>query len=273
VQSSWARNARAIARRFEDRDLAALGAHREGTLKLAQGDLSAGFGLVEEACAAAMSGALGLLTTATIYGDTISAYRDLADYVGAAEWIETTADWFERQAIPGFPGSHRVYRAENMCLRGALAEAEREARLAASELEGPAPGLAGAAFHELGEVRLRLADLYGAEEAFRTARRLGTDPQPGLALLRLARGDLLGASGTIGRALAERTWDRLARARLLPAAAEIAGAAGDADSAVAAARELSAIADDFGTPGLIEAAATAWSCASLAGGPDTLDRR
>jgi hypothetical protein len=66
---------------------------------------------------------------------------------------------------------------------------------------------------------------------------------------------------------------RLARARLLPAAAEIAAAAGDADSAVAAARELSAIADDFGTPALLAAAATAWSRASLGAGRDTLDRR
>jgi hypothetical protein len=137
---------------------------------------------VNEACAAAVSGALGLLTTATIYGDTISAYRDLADYVRAAEWIETTADWFECRAIRGFPGSHRVYRAEIMRLRGTLAEAEREARVAASELEGLAPGLAGAAFHELGAIRLRLAELDGAEEVSHcSSARNGSAARPGLA--------------------------------------------------------------------------------------------
>jgi hypothetical protein len=42
---------------------------------------------------------------------------------------------------------------------------------------------------------------------------------------------------------------------------------------VAAARELSSIADDFGTPALLAAAVTAWSRASLAAGLDTLERR
>ena len=261
-----ARKARAIAQRFDDRELAVLAVHKEGTLLLAQGDTTAGLGLVDEACAAAVSGALGPLTTATIYCDTISVYQDLSDYGRAAEWIETMASWCERRAIRGFPGVCRVYRAEIWRLRGALAEAERDARLATTELEEPAPDLAGAAFHELGEIRLRLADLDGAEEAFRTARRLGTDPQPGLALLRLARGDLLGASGTIARALAERTWDRLARARLLPAEAEIAAAADDVDVVVAAAQELSAIADGYGTPALSAAAAAARGRACLAAG-------
>ena len=153
-----------------------------------------------------------------------------------------------------------------MRLRGALAEAEDDARFAIAELEGFAPDLAGAAFNELGEIRLRVGDLDGAEEAFRAAHRLGTDPQPGLALLRLARGDLAGARGTIARALADTSWNRLARARLLPAEAEIAAAAGDADAVHAAARELTEIADAYGTPALLARAANARGLAALASG-------
>jgi tetratricopeptide (TPR) repeat protein len=214
----------------------------------------------------AVGGELGPRATAVIYCNTITACRDLADYGRAGEWTEATRRWCERQDIHGFPGVCRVYRAEIMRLRGSLADAERDARFATTELEEFAPDLAGAAFYELGEIRLRVADVDGAEEAFRNANRLGTEPQPGLALLRLARGDVVGARGTIARALDETTGDPLARARLLPAEAEIAAAAGDAEAVLAASQELTEIADRYGTPALHAAAANAGGLASLAAG-------
>ena len=63
---------------------------------------------------------------------------------------------------------------------------------------------AGVAQHELGEVRLRLGDLEGAEEAFGRAQELGEDPQPGLALLRLAQGDATAALASIEGSLGVR---------------------------------------------------------------------
>ena len=48
--------------------------------------------------------------------------------------------------------------------------------------------IAGVGFHEIGEIRLRIGDLDGAEEAFAQAHQRGNDAQPGLALLQLARG-------------------------------------------------------------------------------------
>ena len=47
---------------------------------------------------------------------------------------------------------------------------------------------AGLAYYEIGEIRRRLGDLDGAEQAFHDASEYGCDPQPGLALLRLAQG-------------------------------------------------------------------------------------
>jgi class 3 adenylate cyclase len=258
--------ANAIGQRFDDRDLVMRAVQQEGTIRIAQGDLQRGFRLVDEACAAAVSGELGPLTTAAVYCNTITACRDLGDYGRAGEWTEATKRWCERQTIQGFPGVCRVYRAEIMRLRGALTEAEEDARFATTELEKFAPDLAGAAFYELGEIRLRVGDLDGAEEAFRDAHRLGTDPQPGLALLRLARGDVQGARGTLARALADTTWDKLARARLLPAQAEIAAAEGDVDAVQAAAQELSEIADGYSTPALAAAAAHARGLALLVAG-------
>ena len=47
---------------------------------------------------------------------------------------------------------------------------------------------AAQAFYETGEIRRRMGNLSGAEECFAQAREIGFDPQPGMALLRLARG-------------------------------------------------------------------------------------
>ena len=90
---------------------------------------------------------------------------------------------------------------------------------------------AGVAQHELGEVRLRLGDLEGAEVAFGRAQELGEDPQPGLALLRLAQGDPAPRLSSIGRSLEGAAFDGFARARMLAAQAEIAAAAADAERA------------------------------------------
>ena len=90
---------------------------------------------------------------------------------------------------------------------------------------------AAAGFVELGEVRRRVGDLEGAEEAFREAEALCGRPQAGLALLRLAQGRVDAATAIIERALEEETWNRLARAKLLPARVQIAVACDDLASA------------------------------------------
>ncbi len=86
-----------------------------------------------------------------------------------------------------------------------------------------------------------------AEEAFRRAEELGRSPQPGRALLCLAQGEIDAAVSFIAAALADQTWDRLARARLLPAQVEIALAAARLTEARTAADELLAIADTYAT--------------------------
>jgi tetratricopeptide (TPR) repeat protein len=106
------------------------------------------------------------------------------------------------------------------------------------------------ALHEVGEVRLRLGDLDGARDAFQQARQLGRDPQPGISLLRLAEGDIDGATRCIRRALDHRPDDRLDRVHLLPTQVEIAIAAGDLDTARAACDELDEIAVRFDTPNI-----------------------
>ena len=95
-----------------------------------------------------------------------------------------------------------------------------------------------------------------AEEAYRGASELGLEPQPGLALLRLAQ-ERTDAAATAIRRVAGTTTGRLKRMSLLPAYIEIMLATGDVPDARNACRELEEIARslDTGVPGAIAAEA------------------
>jgi class 3 adenylate cyclase len=239
-----------IAGRVKDRDLLALGLHDQGRALLALGRAKEGMALMDEATVAAVAGELSPWATAAIYCNMIMECHHVADVRRAGEWSDAAKRWCDRQAIAGFPGMCRVYRAEVMRLRGAWTEAEAEARRACEELREFNLGYCAGAFYELGEVRLRVGDLSGAEEAFRNAHELGRDPQPGLALLRLAQGRVPAALSSIKHAVAGQTRDRLLRARMLPALVEAAIAGQDLPTASAAVEDLAAVARDYGSPAL-----------------------
>lgn len=253
----------ALGTRHGERNLMALGLHDKGTILVHRGDVDEGLGLLDEATVAAVSGELDPFTTAVVYCGIIAACRDLGDFARAGDWTEAAKRWCDRQSISGFPGVCRVNRAEVMRLRGSWPEAEEEIQRAVHELYDFQPDVAGLAFYELGELQLRMGDLVAAEQAFREAHALGTDPHPGLALLRLARGEVDAARRGLRRAL-EATPDRLRRARLLPAEVEVALAAGAVEDARAAARELDEIAGVFGTEAMSAWAAAATGAVALA---------
>jgi class 3 adenylate cyclase len=259
-------HALSIAEGADDRDLLAWAVMRKGMVLVSAGRLDEGWALMEEVSAAAVGGELGAYTTGAVFCNVVEMCRDMADFARAREWSDAAKRWCERQAINGFPGVCRIHRAEVMRLMGSWVDAEQEVRLATEELRDFNPAYAGMAFHELGEVRLRMGDLEAAQEAFDQAHAFGTDPQPGLALLRLTEGKVEAASASISRSLQELTWDRLARARLLPAHAEIARAGGDAGTARAAGAELEEIAEEFGTVAIRAAAEWAHGLADLTAG-------
>jgi class 3 adenylate cyclase len=222
---------------------------------------------MEEATIAAVNGELDPFTTGVAYCSMIAACRNTTDYRRAGEWTDAAHRWCERQAINGFPGICRVHSAEIVGLQGALERAEQELRQATEELAtyNATPPLADG-MYALGEVRMRMGDLEGAEDALRQAHSLGRAPQPALALIRLSEGKVRAATAAINSAVAEETWDLWARARLLPAQAEIAIAGGDRATAREAAEELSRISESHGSPALHATKHDAWGRVLLAEG-------
>jgi tetratricopeptide (TPR) repeat protein len=103
------------------------------------------------------------------------------------------------------------------------------------------------AFYQLAELHRLRGEFTEAEEAYRRASQLGREPQPGLALLRLAQGQVDAAAAAIRRVMDEAS-DRVARSKLLAAHVEIMLAAGDRKAAHAASDELAQVADDLGAP-------------------------
>jgi class 3 adenylate cyclase len=252
------------ATQVSNRDLQALSLHDQGRVMVAKNLVNEGMELMEEAMIDVVAGELGALATGKIYCNMIDICEKLADYKRANEWDQAARRWCQHVSNEsGFPGVCRVKRAEIMRFKGAWAEAEGEARRGCEELSD-FPGYAATGLIIIGEIRLRLGDLSGSEKAFQQAHELGRDPQPGLALLRLAQGKRETARELISSALDDDSLLTLERARLLPAQAEIALALNEMDTAARAVEELGRIAEEYQSTVLRAAAAQASGLLALA---------
>jgi ATP/maltotriose-dependent transcriptional regulator MalT len=220
---------------------------------------------LDEAMLSATQGELGPMATGQVYCNVIAACQELGDVRRAGEWTEALRGWCESQPASVFPGLCRVHRAEVMRLRGAWEEAEREAGQASEELRDTMPAFAGEALYQLGELQRQRGELEAAELTFKRASDLGFDPQPGLALVRLARGKADAAAASVRSTLTQES-NRLLRARLLSAQVEIAIAGDDLPTARGATEELAEIAREYGSLALEAAAAFAHGRVELAAG-------
>jgi class 3 adenylate cyclase len=233
-----------LAQRVGDRDVEILSLSGKARAWIKGGRVAEGLALLDEATTSAVAGGLRPHATGLVYCLTISSCRDLGDYRRAAEWTEAANRWCDQLDVTGFPGACRIHRAEVMRLRGDWPAAEAQAQAACDELLDFDRAITAGGHYEIAEIRRRRGDFAGAEEAYRTADELGRDPQPGLALLRLAEGKVDAAVAGITRTLQE-TEDALKRISRLPAQVEIAVAAGDLRTARAALEELEQHVDDY----------------------------
>jgi tetratricopeptide (TPR) repeat protein len=270
----WARRAIEVGSKC-DPAACAIGQVAEARLLILDGDVRQGLALLDEVGVATVSGDLDPLSTGVVYCELVCALQGLALYDVAEEWTEAMERWCKTNAIGSLHGRCRVHRAEILRLRGACNEAESEALAACEELRPYLRREMGWPLSELGRIRLRKGDIAGAEQVLLAAHRAGWDPQPGLALVRLAQGDIATAIASIRDALErplrvpskERPPDTdLQRAPLLEAQVEIEVAAGNIDRARSAAGELKLVADRFQSKALVAGATLAQGRVRLAEG-------
>lgn len=264
---STATAAAQIAERHRDGDLHAMAVHEQGRALVRLGRVGEGLGLLDEVMVAVTAGELSPIVTGLMYCSVIDGCREAHALRRAREWTMALSQWCEEQPeMVSFTGRCLIHRAEIMQLRGSWADALVEAERARQRSEqGANPGAAGEALYRQGEVHRVRGELAAAEDAYRGASRCGREPQPGLALLRLAQGQA-DAAAAATRRLAGETAAAVERVAVLPAHVEVMLAVGALDEARAAGRELAAIAAGFESELLTAVAAQARGAVELAGG-------
>jgi ATP/maltotriose-dependent transcriptional regulator MalT len=255
-----------LAERCDDDTLFALALALEGVATVKLGQVAEGLGLLDEAMLPVRAGTVSPNWAGNLYCQLMGLFFELADLSRARAWTDATERWCDQYSNAAmFSGICRVHRAQLLHVEGAWEEAEQRALRACRDLADMNVEVVAAGQYQVGEIRRVQGDLEAAEEAYARAHELGRDPQPGLALLRLAQGRPDVADASIRTALAGVV-QSLPRVPLRAAQAEVARVAEDAQLAAEIAAELRQTADTYGTPGL-EAIAqqTAGLAALLAG--------
>jgi len=256
-----------IGERCRDTDLLVFARNLQGRIRVRQGQVGAGLPLLDEAMLSVTQGETSPAVTGLIYCTAIATCNSIYAIDRSREWTSALSQWVESQPeLVPFTSACLASRAEVLRLGGDWPEAFDQARKAHQQRAADSDiGAAGQALYQEGEIHRLRGALVQAESAYHQASQNGFDPQPGLALLRLAQGKRDDAAGAIRRALAALP-EPLARARCLPAMVDIAIAGGDVGTAREACAELEATAARFGTDVLGAIAARARGDVELASG-------
>jgi DNA-binding CsgD family transcriptional regulator len=261
------RQAADIGERCRDRDLLALARHGQGRVLLVTGCTAEGFAMLDEVMVGVTRGEVGPLVAGVVYCSVLSACHDMFDLRRAKEWTTALAAWCEAHPdMQPFRGECLVHRSEMLQLQGAWEDAIVEAERACARLDARShPRNAGGAPYQAAELYRLRGEFDKADDMYRRASQAGRHPHPGLALLRVAQGQIEAAGVAIRHAL-EQTRMPAARAQVLRAAVDILIAAKDVEGARAAADELARTAQQLGASYLRGASAAASGAVALAAG-------
>jgi DNA-binding NarL/FixJ family response regulator len=254
-----------VGARFAHHELVTLARIAEGRMLIYLGDIAEGMARLDEATISIEAGELLPLATGDAYCTVIDACAELFDLNRCRAWIESFTRWCHtQQELVLYRGHCFLHRAEMLGILGLWPEALAEVRHACDRLADPVmPSVLGAACALEGDLLRVAGDLDGAQAAYQRASEHGHDPQPGLALLRLAQGQPDTADAMIRRALGE-SQNPMSRARLLGPYVELVLTVADTTAARTAADELRGLAADLGTPLLRAHAARATGATLLA---------
>jgi DNA-binding NarL/FixJ family response regulator len=256
----------AIGTQCGDRDVIAFGLLCHGESLLAQTDVARGMKLFDEAMVSVTTGELSPIVTGIIYCAVIESCMKVFDLRRAAEWTRALHTWCEAQPdLVPYRGQCLVHRSQVLQAHGTWDDSLAEAVRARQRLSEPTHPALGLACYQQGELLRLRGEFADAELAYRAAGEHGYEPAPGLALLRLAEGNVDAARAAIDRLIAEHG-DPLGRAVMLGAAVEILLAADDVEAAAEDAEELHGIALAMSIPYFDAVAAYAQGRVRLATG-------
>lgn len=256
-----------IGNRFKNPDLITLGRLGRGQALVLQNEIDEGTTLFDEVMVAVLSDEISPIVAGIVYCAVIETCQKIYDLGRAQEWTGALSRWCDSQPdLVPFRGQCLVRRAEIMQLHGEWENAMNEVQQACDLLSQP-PGepAAGEAWYRQGELFRVSGKFSEAEKMYRQASKWGRKPQPGLALLRLAQGELDDAASSIRQSEKEKQ-DQVARSKILPAYVVIMLSAGEIQAAREAAGELSEIAAELKAPFLEGIAARAQGNVLLAAG-------
>lgn len=234
----------AIGRRFADQNVRASALFLRGRALIRLGRTREGLAALDEVMVALTTGELHRLLVGHTYCGLLEACWEVLDLRRAHEWTVALTRWCDAQPdLVPYRGPCLLRRVELMRLHGDWQDAVDEAHHACDWLSLPvSPETPAEAFYQLGELRRVRGEFAEAEEAYRQASRWGRSPEPGIALLWLARGQVDAAVAALRRALDERDADCGRRTALLAAYVEVLLVAGDVAAAQAATSELKTFA-------------------------------
>jgi class 3 adenylate cyclase len=235
--------AQELARKLGEQGLEVWARQREAIATVRSGEFDRGLAMLDETMVGTLSIDLSPLVRGALLCHGVSLCQQVGDSKRAGWWIEA-GDRATSACGLNFSGECHMHRAEVLKSQGSLARAEAEARLGCEGYLNDNHHL-GWGWVQVGEIRLRVGDLDGAEDAFTVAYSKDYLPDPGLALLRMAQGKVDHAAKEINRALEHLAIDKPRRVNLLAAAVTIRIAAGDPDGAAAACDELIELSEVF----------------------------